>query len=114
MNQQDFYRSKNWYQCKGSYIKKVDNICERCGRVCYSKGDKRYKEAKKNNQDVVFGIVHHKIHLNASNINDPYITLRHDNLEYLCITCHNKEHFEKDKLRTGVMFDDEGNVIMNG
>lgn len=114
MNRQDFYRSKSWYQCKGSYIKSVDYLCERCGRVAHSKGDRAYKEGKKNGQDVVFGIVHHKIHLNESNINDPYIALNHDNLEYLCIDCHNKEHFGKQTVREGLSFDSKGNVIYNG
>lgn len=109
---QRFYKSKAWYQCRGSYIKKVDYICERCGRVCYTKGDNRYKEAKRKGQDVVFGIVHHKVYIDAFNINDPYITLSHDNLEYLCINCHNKEHMSKDKIRDGVMFNEDGSVVM--
>ena len=40
-------------------------------------------------------IVHHKSYIDTSNIWDTDITLNFDNLELLCIDCHNKEHFEK-------------------
>lgn len=37
-------------------------------------------------------IVHHKIHLNGDNINDPNITLNWDNLEAVCRKCHAEIH----------------------
>ena len=87
-------------------------MCERCDRVCWTKGDKRYIEAKKQGHDVAFGIVHHKTYLNDINVNDPNISLNWDNLEYLCIECHNKEHMTKNiEVRDDVKFDVDGNII---
>lgn len=87
-----FYKSKAWKKCRASYIQSVYGLCERCG------------EPGK--------IVHHKKYIDSSNVNDPMITLNHDNLELLCQDCHNKEHFEKNSaLRDGFRFDEEGNLI---
>lgn len=90
-----FYHSKAWIKCKNSYIKSVHGLCERCGEPGY--------------------IVHHKKYITPNNINDPNITLNHDNLECLCLDCHNKEHeFEKERKRItaiGTVFDSEGNLI---
>lgn len=87
-----FYNSARWKRCRESYISKVHGLCERCESTgC---------------------IVHHKIYIDSININDPEITLNHENLEYLCIVCHNREHFGKnDPLREGFGFDSEGNLI---
>jgi len=45
-------------------------------------------------------IVHHKIHLDPSNINNPDITLNWDRMEYLCLDCHNNEHMSKSESDT--------------
>ena len=112
MSRQKFYRSKQWYECRGGFVKSKDYLCERCGRVCWTKGDNRYKRLKEEGHDVVFGIVHHKVYLTDSNFTDPNISLNWDNLEYLCITCHNKEHSPKDtEVRKDVSFDEYGNVV---
>lgn len=112
MRQRDFYQSSQWYKTANSYRKHVYNLCERCGKPTWRKNDKRYIELKEQGEDVRFGIVHHKVHLNALNINDPYITLSFDNLELLCIDCHNKEHMETTpEIRDDVKFDNEGRVI---
>lgn len=111
MNKQKFYRTRQWWHCRGLFIKSKNYLCERCGRVCWSKGDSRYKQAKEKNEDVVFGIVHHKEYLTESNIGDPNISLNWDNLEYLCITCHNKKHMTKDtEVRKDIVFDEFGNI----
>lgn len=90
-----FYRSKAWRDCRLSYISKVFGLCERCNRS----GE----------------IVHHKEYISMDNINDPEILLNHDNLELLCIDCHNKEHFRKhEPIREGFGFDVEGNLIYLG
>jgi 5-methylcytosine-specific restriction endonuclease McrA len=39
--------------------------------------------------------VHHKIPLTADNINNPAITLNHDNLMSLCENCHAEQHRTK-------------------
>lgn len=46
--------------------------CERCGRPAQ--------------------ICHHKKHLDDVNVHDPTVALSFDNLEALCIDCHNTEH----------------------
>lgn len=90
-----FYKSKEWMKCKNSYIKEVHGLCEQCGEPGW--------------------IVHHKIHLSARNINDPNITLNHDNLEYLCLECHNKHHqFNREKkksTRKGFKFNEKGELV---
>lgn len=71
-------------------MRSVNRICERC------------EEPAK--------IVHHKTHLNRSNINNPAVTLSWDNLEALCQDCHNKEHHKK-KTALRYRYDEEGNII---
>lgn len=106
-----FYNSKAWWECRGGFIKSKDFICERCNRVCWTKGDKRYKKAKAEGHDVVFGIVHHKQYLNETNVNDVNVSLNWENLEYLCIDCHNKEHMIRNNhVREDVKFDEYGNI----
>ena len=54
-------------------------------------------------------IVHHKIHLNADNINDDSISLNTDNLELVCRKCHAELHPELGTKRYKV--DEYGNII---
>lgn|SRR6185312_4962485 len=87
-----FYKSKAWRDCRASYITKVYGLCERCE----APGD----------------IVHHKEHINADNMNNSWVLLNHENLELLCIACHNREHFKTRKaMRDGYGFDENGNLI---
>lgn len=87
-----FYKSRTWQRCRNAYFESKFGLCERCS------------EPGK--------IVHHKKYINTANINDPFVTLNHDNLELLCQDCHNKEHFEKySPVREGLGFDSEGNLI---
>lgn len=76
-----FYNSKRWVDCRSSYISQriaIDGgLCERC-------------------HNAPGYIVHHKIYLDPTNINDPEISLNHDNLEYLCHECHNDEHVGRE------------------
>lgn len=57
-------------------------------------------------------IVHHKTPITPSNINDPMITLNFNNLEYICQTCHNKEHMRNKATKDDVEFDEDGNLIL--
>ena len=50
-------------------------------------------------------IVHHKSYIDMNNIYNPDITINFDNLELLCIDCHNKEHFSNN------MFNADGELI---
>jgi 5-methylcytosine-specific restriction endonuclease McrA len=86
-----FYKSTAWKKCRESYIAKVFGLCERCGS-----GGK---------------IVHHKIYLNERNINEPSVTLAHENLELLCHCCHNQEHMiSKKNIIKNYFFDEYGNM----
>jgi 5-methylcytosine-specific restriction enzyme A len=87
-----FYKSSAWKKCRATYIKSVFGICEHCGDNGY--------------------IVDHIIELNLININDPNISLNHENLQYLCTPCHNKKTFGKTEvIRKDVMFDDNGDLV---
>ena len=72
-----FYKSQAWKRTQAAYKSKMGGLCERC----------RAKGL------IVPGvIVHHKCYITPENINDPSIALSFDNLELLCILCHNQEH----------------------
>lgn len=75
-----FYTSREWKRCRADYLASVGNFCERC------KAKGIYEPAK---------IVHHKTYLSQANYKDPSISLNFDNLEALCASCHEKEHFSE-------------------
>lgn len=75
----EFYESKLWRQTSKCYMNNANHLCERC----LAKG--LYTPAK---------IVHHKIHLTEENVKEPAIAYGFDNLEALCLDCHNAEHFK--------------------
>ena len=93
-----FYKSSAWQLCRASYIaerQSVDGgLCEQCHHA-------------------LGYIVHHKVPITPNNINDPMITLNHDNLEYLCKACHDEIHGycgnQKEKPRCE--FDENGNPV---
>ena len=79
-----FYSSKAWQDCRNEYARSRGHLCERCA----AKGL------------IVPGeIVHHKIYIDASNINDESVTMNFDNLELLCRDCHAEEHSRGERLR---------------
>lgn len=57
-------------------------------------------------------IVHHKCYIDANNIYNPEVTLNFDNLELLCLDCHNKEHFaQNDFTLDGDVKADNKNIL---
>ena len=93
-----FYKSKAWIQCRASYISYVHGLCERCN----SSGK------------IVPGLIlHHKIKLTPSNINDPMIALNHEHLEYLCLECHNITHSNNKEhaIAEGLLFTTDGDIV---
>lgn len=97
---QAFYNSKAWKQCRAEYKKQRHYLCERC----LSKGLMKPGE-----------IVHHKVRITPTTINDPSIALNFDNLELLCRECHEAEHKnEKHKPKTHDRYyiDDDGKIII--
>lgn len=94
-----FYKSEKWQSCRDSYIAKrimIDGgLCE----VCH---------------DSPGYIVHHKTILTPKNINNPEVTLNHDNLSYECKQCHDKHEghgIRKQGLGLLVVFDKDGHPI---
>ena len=85
---ESFYKSKEWKRVSAAYMSSRSYICERCGKPAQ--------------------ICHHKTWLNSVNVNDPEIALSFDNLEALCIECHNAEHGLKHDIS---VFDCSGNLI---
>jgi len=81
-----FYNSKQWKDVEKLYKQKRNYLCEKCmeeGR--FTPGE----------------IVHHKIHLSESNYRDPEISLNFENLQLLCIACHNSVHYKKSAPKKG-------------
>ena len=98
------YHTKAWKNTRDAYMRMQRGLCERC----LENGMVRPAQ-----------IVHHKIHLSPSNINDPEISLGFVNLEALCRECHAAEHPEiygwnAPKEPARVAFDENGNVVRIG
>lgn len=108
MTRQEFYQTKAWKQIRKNIWLKQSCLCNRCHRPVYVNGISEYIPKDKR----LKGIVHHKEYLTDINFNDDSIALNEDNLEGLCIDCHNKEHFNTGVTRNDVMFDEEGNLIL--
>lgn len=102
-----FYKSKAWERVRLNVWRKQYCLCNRCNKPVYVAGLSDWIPKEKR----LKGIVHHKEHLNQSNIYDDSITLSEDNLEGLCIECHNKEHNQNDVTRAEYLFDENGNLI---
>lgn len=75
-----FYATNAWKNTRNAYLRSVGGLCERCLKAGVIRGAE---------------FVHHKIHLNEMNVNDPGITLAYSNLEALCRDCHAAEHGKK-------------------
>lgn len=90
-----FYKSARWLKCRQSYIKSVNGVCERCGNPGY--------------------ILHHKILLTPENIHDADVTLNFENLEYVCLRCHNmdddNEHGGHDVTYTKYRVSSDGEIL---
>lgn len=89
----EVYGKKAWRKCRDAYAKSVGGLCERCK----SKGI------------ITAGvIVHHKKHLNEHNKEDASVVYGYDNLELLCMKCHNEEHLKRKKRYT---VDENGKIF---
>jgi len=83
-----FYSGKAWRRVSAAYMSSKNYVCERCGKPAV--------------------ICHHKKWLNDTNVNDPKIALSFDNLEALCLECHNAEHGSKHDV---AVFNDAGELV---
>lgn len=102
-----FYHTKLWKQVRKSYALSKYCLCERCGCSVYVDGINDYIDKEHR----IKGIVHHKEHLNKDNYTNDSIAYDFNNLELLCIECHNREHFTSGVLRDGYKFDEYGNLV---
>lgn len=92
MTQKAFYHSKAWKRLSRAFLLSRNYICERCGQPAE--------------------IAHHREYLTAANLLDPSISLNPANLEALCQTCHNAEHFGRGgATAAGLTFDSGGDLI---
>lgn len=55
-------------------------------------------------------IVHHKEYVTDKNYEDNNVFFNIENLESLCLDCHNKEHFADEEE---YIFDENGDLIKN-
>jgi len=86
-----FYNNKAWKHTQAAYMASQHYICERCGNVAR--------------------IVHHITRITPQNINNPAVTLDWDNLESLCIDCHNAEHMGSNAIAEGFRFTGDGDIV---
>jgi 5-methylcytosine-specific restriction protein A len=82
-----FYSSKKWLKVR-DFIKMRDNmICQSCGEFVTGKY-----------------IVDHKKQLTLENVTDWEIAYNPDNLQLLCLECHNSKTFSKKRRPDNVNF----------
>lgn len=80
--QKQFYKSKEWQRLR-DYIRYERDLgtCQKCKKIIINKK----------------WIVDHIEEINEENKNNPNITLNQNNLQLLCITCHNKKTFMSNR-----------------
>ena len=105
-----FYQSKAWKDVKKAVWLKQNLLCNRCHKPVYVDGISDFipKEYRRT------GIVHHKVYLTETNINDTSVSLDINNLEGLCKDCHEKEHNKGMSVRKDYYFDENGNLLSVG
>jgi hypothetical protein len=94
----DIYNSTRWRKVAHAYAESQHYVCERCHNRSFVGTGKPARF-----------IVHHKQHLTPANVTDDSVVYGWDNLELLCIYCHNAVHGQG--LDREVLFDDEGQPI---
>lgn len=107
MSRVDFYKSKVWKRVRKNVWLKQNLLCARCKKPVYVDGLSEWIPKEKRTK----GIVHHKEYITDLNVYDDNITINEDNLEGLCIDCHNEEHFKQSATRSEYAFDELGNLI---
>lgn len=102
----DVYKSKAWKRVRLNVCLKQGCLCARCLRPVYVDGISQWIPKEKR----LKGIVHHKEYLTDENYMDDQIAYDEDNLELLCIDCHNREHYLQ-ATRKDLKFDADGNIV---
>lgn len=107
MNRLEFYSTKVWKQNRVAFALSKNCLCERCHRPVYVDGISDSSIPKEHRLRYV---VHHKEYLDDTNFTNDDVALDWNNLELLCIDCHNNEH-KQYATRKGLMFDEMGNLV---
>lgn len=94
----DIYNSRRWRKVAKAYAESQHYICERCQNRSFAGTGKP-----------AHFIVHHKNHLSPGNVHDDSTVYGWDNLELLCIYCHNAVH--ASAVDRECLFDDDGNPV---
>lgn len=86
------YNCKRWKKLRQMKLG-INPFCERCqARGVY----------------VPAYIIHHKEYITQENYMDDDVFFNLDNLESICLECHNKEHFGEE---VDYYFDEDGDLI---
>ena len=91
----NFYKTQQWKKVRDLYFKKTGGLCE----ICWQNGVVKPGE-----------IVHHKIHLDENNINNPDIALNMNNLQLVCRDCHAMVHKNGGDRRYRI--EKDGSIIL--
>jgi 5-methylcytosine-specific restriction endonuclease McrA len=95
MTQEKFYHSQAWRRLSRAFLMSRNYICEVCGKPAE--------------------IAHHKQHITPENIGNSAVTLNVDNLQALCIPCHNTIHYSTGgAIVKGLCFDENGDLRKKG
>ena len=86
------YKSKRWQKLRKQKMM-LNPFCERCFRSGI--------------YNSVY-IIHHKEYITDLNYEDDNVFFNIDNLESLCLDCHNKEHFAEEAEYS---FDENGDLV---
>ena len=87
-----FYLSREWRRAREAYMKKAGGLCERC---------------LKKGLITPAVVVHHRIHLTPETIKKEEMRTGEQNLEALCLACHEREHKSKNRY----LIDANGKVV---
>lgn len=97
MTRKQFYNSPQW-KVKRKEIRIRDRmICQHCKKPI--KGV--YMELKDGRKFLRYGIVDHIIELTDDNVCDYDIALNNNNLQLLCLNCHNTKTFSQGFIING-------------
>ena len=93
------YNGRRWRKSAKAYAESRCYICERC-RNKFARRDGKRKR----------WMVHHRQPLTKENVHDDLLVYGWDNLQLLCIECHNAVHGRADAGRR-MAFDADGNLV---
>lgn len=95
MTQEQFYHSRAWKRLARAFLMSRSYLCELCDRPA--------------------DLAHHVRYITPGNLHDPEITLNVENLQAVCLDCHNTIHFGAGgAVFRGLEFTPDGDLIKGG